>query len=85
MDTLIDALTQYADENLIPRLQQEIDPQIRAACRRAEELTSRLESLSPQARKWTGKLRNELSAIDYNNEQAALLAGISIGLELGRL
>jgi len=85
METLIDALARYANENLIFRLQQDTALETRAACYRVEQLTSQLESLGPEAEKWMGELRAELATIDVNNEQAILRAGISIGLELGRL
>ena len=85
METLADALTQYAAENLIPRLQQKTAAQTRAACYEADRLTSQLKALGPEAQKWMEQLEKELLVIDTNYEQASLLAGISIGLKLGQL
>jgi len=85
METLIDALLRYANENLVRRLQQDTAAETRAACNRVDQLTSQLEALGPEAEKWMGELRGEQAMIDVNNERAVLLAGISIGLELGRL
>jgi len=85
MDTLMDALTRYTDENLMLQLLQETAPQTKAAWCRVEELTNRLNALGPEAEKWTEELRDELVTIDFHYEQAVLRAGISIGLELGRL
>ena len=85
MESLIDALTLYAAENLISRFQQETAVQTRAAWREVDWLTNQLETVSPEAKKWMEALKEELLKIDINQERAVLLAGISIGLELGRL
>ena len=85
MESLIDALTLYAAENLISRFQQETAVQTRAAWREVDRLTTQLETVSPEAKKWMEALKEELLKIDINQERAVLLAGISIGLELGRL
>ena len=85
MESLIDALTLYAAENLISRFQQETAVQTRADWREVDRLTNQLETVSPEAKKWMEALKEELLKIDINQERAVLLAGISIGLELGRL
>ena len=85
MEPLIDALTIYAAENLIPRFQKETAAQTRAAWRKVNQLVSQLKALDPEAEKWIEALKAEMLKIDTNQERAALLAGISIGLELGRL
>ena len=85
MESLIDALTIYDAENLISRFQQETAVQTRAAWREVDRLTNQLETVSPEAKKWMEALKEELLKIDINQERAVLLAGISIGLELGRL
>jgi len=85
METLIDALTLYAVENLIPRFQRETAPQTRAAWHKVDQLVEQLKALGPEAEKYVEKLHVELLTIDSNHERATLLAGISIGLELGRL
>ncbi len=85
MKTLIDALIVYAAENLIPHFQKETATQTRAACHKAGQLTDQLKALSPEAKQWMDALKTEQLTINGNQERAALLAGISIGLELGRL
>ena len=85
MESLIDALTLYAAENLIPHFQKETAAQTRAAWYEADKLTSQLKALGPEAENWIDELKAELLKIDINQERAVLLAGISIGLELGRL
>ena len=85
MTELIDALILYANENLIPRFQRETAAQTRAAWRKVDQLTEELKALSPEAREHMEQLKEELLTIDSSHERAALLAGISIGLELGRL
>ncbi len=85
METLVDALTQYANETLIPRFERETAGRTRAIWHKVDELTEQLEALGPDAERWMGELKKELLNIDVNHERATLLAGISIGLELGRL
>ena len=85
MTELIDALTLYANENLIPRFQRETAAQTRIAWRNVDQLTEQLKELGPEAGERIEQLKEELLTIDGNHERAALLAGISIGLELGRL
>ena len=85
MESLIDALTLYAAENLIPRFQKETAVETKAAWRKVDQLTGQLRALGPKEEKWMDELKEELLTIDYNHERATLLAGISIGLELGRL
>lgn len=85
MESLIDVLAIYAAENLIPRFQEETATQTRAAWREVNQLTGQLKALGPETEKWVEALKLELLKIDTNQERATLLAGISIGLELGRL
>lgn len=85
MKTLLDVLTQYAEEKLIPRLLRENTQQMRAARLRADETVKRLLALGPEAKEEVEKLETELDRLHFFREQAFLLAGISIGLELGRL
>ena len=60
MESLIDALTLYAAENLISRFQQETAVQTRAAWREVDRLTNQLETVSPEAKKWMEALKEEL-------------------------
>jgi len=85
METLTEVLARYAAENVTARFQQDTAPQTRAAWRQVDQLTSQLKALGPEAAQWMEELKDELLTIDSNREQATLLAGISIGLELGRL
>ena len=57
MESLIDALTLYAAENLISRFQQETAVQTRAAWREVDRLTNQLETVSPEAKKWMEALK----------------------------
>ena len=85
METLLEVLAQYAEENLMLRLLREYTPQIQAAQLRADQLKKELKVLAPEAEARLEKLETELSGIHFCREQASLLAGVSIGLELGRL
>ena len=85
METLLEVLTQYAEENLVPRFLREHAPQIQTARLRADRLAEKLEALAPEAEEWVEKLENEWGSVNFCREQAFLLSGISIGLELGRL
>lgn len=84
METLIDALAIYALENLTPRFQRETAAQTRYAWREVEQLTEKLKALGPEAEEWLKKLENARITIDQNHERATLMAGISIGITLGR-
>ena len=85
METLLDALTLYAAENLIPRFQRETAAQTRTAWHKVDQLVEQLRALSPEADQYLEQLCSELLTIDFNHERATLRAGLSIGLELGRL
>lgn len=85
METVLDTLVLYAAENLIPRFQQETAAQTRAAWRKVDQLVEQLKALSPEADQYLEQLHSELLTIDFNHERAVLKAGLSIGLELGRL
>lgn len=67
------------------RLLREYTPQIQAAQLRADQLKKELKVLAPEAEARLEKLETELGSIHFCREQASLLAGVSIGLELGRL
>ena len=85
MEALLEALTLYAEENLIFPLVQAYTPQIRGARIRVDRLKEELRVLAPEAEERLEKLETELGSSQSCLEQAFLLAGISIGLELGRL
>ena len=82
MESLVEILAQYAEENLVSRILQQHAPQIRAANSSAEQLAQQLKALSPEG---VDQLRNELDRVSSCREQAFLLSGISIGLKLGQL
>ncbi len=85
MSDLMDDLTLYAAENLIPRFQQETAAQTRAAWRKVDQLVEQLKALSPEADRYLEQLHSEPLTIDSNHKRASLQAGLSIGLKLGRL
>lgn len=85
METLLDVLTQYAEENLVARLLREKTPQIRAAQLQAELTAKKLRDLGPDVAEQVEKLEIELDNVHFCREQAFLLSGISIGLRLGQL
>ena len=85
MEALLEALTLYAEENLIFPLVQAYAPQIRGAHIRADRLEEELRVLVPEAEERLEKLETELGSIHFCREQAFPLAGVTIGLELGRL
>lgn len=85
METLLEVLTQYVEENLVLRYLGKYTPQIGAARARAEMAAKALRALSPEAPDCVEALETELGQVNSCREQAFLLSGISIGLELGRL
>ena len=85
MGTLLEILTQYAEENLVLRFLREKTPQVRAARIRADGLAEKLKALNPDTEKYVEELEIELDNVHFCREQAFLLSGIAIGLELGQL
>ena len=85
METLLEVLTQYVEENLVLRYLGKYTPQIGAARARAEMAAKTLRAMSPDAPDCVETLEIELGQANSFREQAFLLAGVSIGLELGRL
>jgi len=84
METLIDALHVYAQENLVgKRLQSR---EYRQAAAGIEESWNAFKATltAEQGAKLAALMSREIK-IDRLEDKAALLAGISIGLELGRL
>lgn len=84
METLLYDLVQYAEENLISRFLREYAPQYQEAEEQAARLTELLKAL-PETEDLTKKLNFELDTVSLCRNQAFLLAGVSIGLNLGRL
>ena len=85
MENLLELLTQYAEENLVTRFLREYAPQIKAARFWADQTAETLKALKPEMAEQVDRLKNELDKVYSCREQAFLLSGISIGLELGRL
>lgn len=85
MKTLLEILTQYAEENLVLRFLRERTPQMREARLRADSLADKLKALNPDTKQFVEKLEIELDNVHFCREQAFLLSGIAIGLELGQL
>lgn len=85
MESLLDFLTQYVEEQHIIRLLGRYAPQIGSARARAELAANALRALGPEASAHVEQLELVLGKVYSCREQAHLLSGISIGLELGRL
>ena len=85
MEAILEVLTQYVEENLVLRYLGKYTPQVGAARARADLAAKRLRALSPEAEDCVETLEMELGQVGFCREQAFLLAGVSIGLELGRL
>lgn len=85
METLLELLTQYTEENLVVHFLGKYTPQVGAARARADLAAKALDNLAPEAKEYVEKLKLELDDVYSCREQAFLLSGISIGLELGRL
>ena len=84
METLLYDLVQYAEENLVSRFLREYAPQYQEAEEQVERLSEQLKAL-PEAEVSMKELHFALDTASLCRNQAFLLAGISIGLELGRL
>lgn len=85
MAKLLDILYTYAAENLVVRFQQRSAVKKHAAQRKAEELTNQLKDMAPGVEDHVKELKIVWDAMDDYHSQAVFLAGLSIGLELGRL
>lgn len=85
MTTLFETLYTYAAEHLVAKYQQKTAARSRAAQRKAEELSERLNSIAPGAEECVNELQALWDTMDDYHSQAVFLAGLSVGLELGRL
>ena len=85
METILEVLTQYVEENLVTRFLREYTSQIQTARFRADQVTEVLKELYPETAEQVDWLKSELDNVHLCRNQAFLLSGISIGLELGRL
>jgi len=85
MTDLLDALYVYAAENRVTRFQWESAAETRTAQRRADKLTQQLNGFAPEAGECVEKLKEAWDEANDSHTRAVFLAGLSIGLELGRL
>ncbi|MCI8422043.1 MAG: hypothetical protein HFF50_00705 [Lawsonibacter sp.] len=85
MEKLMNALMLYASEHRVKRYELETYPEDQLARQEAEKLLEYLKSLGPEAEQSVKRLNIELETVSISQNQAYFLAGLSIGLELGRL
>ena len=84
MNSLYEALFNYAQENRVPRLTHQ--PECRQAGKNGEFHQGWLEErLSPGQREHLAAMLDEWALCDTLTEEAVFLAGLSIGLELAAL
>lgn len=85
METLLDVLMRYAEEDLVSRYLREQFPQSREAEGQTDRLLQQLREMGPEAAACVKRLAFELDTLPICQKQAFLLSGVSIGLDLGRL
>lgn len=84
MTPLQDALYVYAEEHLMGRLSATDAQALHCSEERSEALMEQLKSLGGESAKLAKQLRFEWDTLDMLHAQAAFLAGLWVGLELGR-
>ena len=85
LNPLCDALYTYAMEYRAAAFLHTNKQEERENLRMVESAIQNLNSMGPAAADWAERIQNGLDAISAIQEQAAFLAGLSIGLELGAL
>ena len=70
METLLEILTQKAEENMLPRLLRENTPEIRVARLRAEQLAETLKTLAPETEESAEKLKLELDNVHFYRDKS---------------
>lgn len=85
MTPLLDAIYLYADKELMPRYQKEDEPWLQQSRARYEQYRQVLKGLGGEAWASFRKLETEGEYISGYEKAAVFQAGVSIGLELGRL
>ena len=84
MTPLQDALYVYAQEHLMGRLSATDDRALRRSEERSEALMEQLKALGGESATLAKQLHFERDTLDILHGQAAFLAGLWVGLELGR-
>ena len=85
MTKLFEVLYIYAAEHLVVKYQQETAAKIRTAQRKADELSEQLNHIAPGAEERVEELKVLWDTMNDYHSRAVFLAGLSIGLDLGRL
>ena len=85
MTKLQNMLYSYAEENLFSRCCGDDLGTLRQSEQKAEALMEQLKGAGRETEQWAEQLRFEWGAADSLHTQALFLAGLSMGLELGRL
>lgn len=85
MTQLQDMLYSYAEENLFSRCCGDDLGMLRQAEEKAEALMEQLKGAGGETAQWAKQLRFERDTAGILHAQALFLAGLSMGLELGRL
>jgi len=85
MTPLLDALYLYADKELIPYYQKEDEPELQQIRLHYDQYRQVLKDLGGEVWSVFRKLETEGEYISAYEKAAVFQAGVSIGLELGRL
>ena len=85
MNSLSDVLYAYAGEHRIQSTLFRFDPERWHLEHEVSQTMDALEALGGEAKRLSRRLEEQRSALSSLQEQAAFLAGLSIGLELGAL
>ncbi len=85
MTPLQDALLQFAQEKIVIHFYGEELEDLRRAESEADALIEELKALGGEAEETVKKLRFESDTAHLIQEKALFFAGVSVGLELGRL
>ena len=85
MTQLQDIIYTYAQENLLCRLLWEDNAALRRSEREEEALIGQLKALGGEPERLVKQLRFERDTAATLREQGSFLAGLAVGLELGRL
>ena len=85
MNVLYDVLFTYASESRIPLFLHPEQAEKADNLRMVEHSVKYLESLGPDAAEHADRVRSGIETVAHLNMEAAFLAGLSMGLELGAL
>lgn len=85
MDSLYDTLYVYAQEHRVNRFLLRRRTESLQAQRCADQALEQLASMGNKAERCAGQLQESMSLQAGLDSEAAFLAGLSMGLELGRL